>query len=140
MGTLLVLPFTGFISDRFGRKIMLVISIFNMAFFGLLKAFSVNYTMYLSLQLLQTTLGGGLFSTSYILGRLIFLKFMKLMTNILKYRIQWINWHWHLKMIIIRSSVTIFFFVICNLFKIFNDNTMKSIGSYSMFFCVRSFS
>ncbi|XP_072932965.1 organic cation transporter protein-like [Epargyreus clarus] len=66
VGTLLVLPITGYISDRFGRRIALVISIFNLALIGLIRAFSVNYPMYLVLQILQTTLGAGTFSSAYI--------------------------------------------------------------------------
>ncbi|XP_050348785.1 organic cation transporter protein-like [Nymphalis io] len=66
VGTLLVLPITGYISDRFGRKTALVISVFNVGLFGLIRAFSVNYTMYVVLQILQTTLGAGTFSSAYI--------------------------------------------------------------------------
>ncbi|XP_034829226.1 organic cation transporter protein-like [Maniola hyperantus] len=66
VGTLLVLPITGYISDRFGRRIALVISVFNLATVGLIRAFSVNYPMYLALQILQTTLGAGTFSSAYI--------------------------------------------------------------------------
>ncbi|XP_050677877.1 organic cation transporter protein-like [Leptidea sinapis] len=66
VGTLLVLPITGYISDKFGRRIALVISVFNLALIGLIRAFSVNYAMYVSLQLLQTTLGAGTFSSAYI--------------------------------------------------------------------------
>ncbi|XP_023935700.2 organic cation transporter protein-like [Bicyclus anynana] len=66
IGTLLVLPITGYISDRFGRRIALIISVLNLGVFGLIRAFSVNYTMYLILQLLQTTLGAGAYSTAYI--------------------------------------------------------------------------
>ncbi|XP_068634038.1 organic cation transporter protein-like [Battus philenor] len=66
VGTLLVLPITGYISDKYGRRMALVISVFNLALFGLIRAFSVNYAMYLALQLLQTTLGAGTFSSSYI--------------------------------------------------------------------------
>nr|XP_034829486.1 solute carrier family 22 member 1-like [Maniola hyperantus] len=66
VGTLLVLPITGYVSDRFGRRFALIISVFNLALFGLIRAFSVNYTMYIALQLLQTTFGAGTFSSSYI--------------------------------------------------------------------------
>lgn len=69
VGTLLVLPITGYISDRFGRRIALVISVFNLATVGLIRAFSVNYPMYMALQLLQTTLGAGTFSSAYIFGK-----------------------------------------------------------------------
>ncbi|XP_030020683.1 organic cation transporter protein [Manduca sexta] len=66
VGTLLVLPIIGYISDRFGRRIALVISVFNLSLFGLIRAFSVNYAMYLALQIIQTTLGAGIFSSAYI--------------------------------------------------------------------------
>ncbi|XP_053604660.1 solute carrier family 22 member 3-like isoform X2 [Plodia interpunctella] len=67
VGTLLVLPITGFVSDRFGRRVALIISVFNLGLIGLIRAFSVNYPMYLALQILQTTLGAGTFSSSYII-------------------------------------------------------------------------
>ncbi|XP_023935631.2 organic cation transporter protein-like [Bicyclus anynana] len=66
IGTLLVLPITGYVSDRFGRRFALIISVFNLALFGLIRAFSVNYVMYMALQLLQTTFGAGTFSSSYV--------------------------------------------------------------------------
>ncbi|XP_047531043.1 organic cation transporter protein-like [Vanessa atalanta] len=66
VGTLLVLPITGYVSDRFGRRVALVISVFNLATFGVIRAFSVNYTMYIILQIVQTTLGAGTFSSAYI--------------------------------------------------------------------------
>ncbi|CAH4036709.1 organic cation transporter protein-like [Pieris brassicae] len=66
VGTLLVLPITGYVSDRFGRRVALIISVFNLALIGLIRAFSVNYNMYLALQILQTTLGAGTFSSAYI--------------------------------------------------------------------------
>ncbi|XP_068617412.1 organic cation transporter protein-like [Battus philenor] len=66
VGTLLVLPVTGYFSDRFGRRLALVVSIFNVGLFGLIRAFSTDYAMYLVLQLLQTTLGAGTFSSGYV--------------------------------------------------------------------------
>ncbi|GBP29325.1 Solute carrier family 22 member 13 [Eumeta japonica] len=66
VGTLLVLPIIGFVSDRWGRRVALVVSVFNLAFVGFIRAFSVNYPMYLVLQILQTTLGAGTFSSAYI--------------------------------------------------------------------------
>ncbi|KAL4709514.1 hypothetical protein ACJJTC_007245 [Scirpophaga incertulas] len=65
-GTVLVLPFIGYISDHFGRRIAVVISVCNIGLFGLIIAFSVNYIMYLICQLLQTTFGSGVVSSSYI--------------------------------------------------------------------------
>nr|XP_034829485.1 solute carrier family 22 member 1-like [Maniola hyperantus] len=68
VGTLLVLPITGYISDRFGRRFALIISVFNLGLFGLIRAFSVSYPMYLVMHLLQTTFGSGAYSSSYILA------------------------------------------------------------------------
>ncbi|XP_041980321.1 solute carrier family 22 member 4-like isoform X1 [Aricia agestis] len=68
IGTLLVLPIIGYISDKFGRKIALVISVFNLALFGVIKAFSVNLTMYMIMQLVHTTLGAGIYSSAFILA------------------------------------------------------------------------
>lgn len=72
VGTLLVLPITGYISDRFGRRFALVISVLNLGTIGLIRAFSVNYTMYLILQIMQTTLGAGTYSTAYIFGNFLY--------------------------------------------------------------------
>ncbi|KAG6440874.1 hypothetical protein O3G_MSEX001446 [Manduca sexta] len=66
VGTLLVLPIIGFVSDKFGRRVALIVSVFNLALCGLIRAFSVNYPMYLAFQLIQTTLGAGTFSSAYI--------------------------------------------------------------------------
>lgn len=75
VGTLLVLPITGYISDRFGRKVALIINVFNIGLFGLIRAFSVNYPMYMVLQLVQTTLGAGTYSSAYIFGKSHSIKF-----------------------------------------------------------------
>ncbi|XP_073954901.1 LOW QUALITY PROTEIN: organic cation transporter protein-like [Choristoneura fumiferana] len=66
VGSLFVLPVTGYISDKYGRRVALIISIFNMALFGFVRAFSVNYTMFLAFQMMQTMLGGGMYSTAYV--------------------------------------------------------------------------
>ncbi|XP_045769451.1 organic cation transporter protein-like [Maniola jurtina] len=66
LGTLFVLPITGYISDRFGRRTALIISVFNMGLFGAIRAFSVSYPMYLALQFLQSTFGAGAYSSAYI--------------------------------------------------------------------------
>ncbi|XP_034829489.1 organic cation transporter protein-like [Maniola hyperantus] len=66
LGTLFALPVTGYISDRFGRRTALIISVFNMGLFGAIRAFSVTYPMYLLLQFLQTTFGAGAYSSAYI--------------------------------------------------------------------------
>ncbi|CAH0719755.1 unnamed protein product, partial [Brenthis ino] len=66
IGILLAMPITGYISDRYGRRFALVVNVFNLSLIGLIRAFSVNYTMYMALQIVQTTLGAGTFSSAYI--------------------------------------------------------------------------
>lgn len=69
VGSLVSMPLIGFFSDRFGRRLALTVSIFNIALFGLVRAFSVNYQMYVVLQFLATALGGGTFSSAYIFSK-----------------------------------------------------------------------
>ncbi|KAL4709495.1 hypothetical protein ACJJTC_007226 [Scirpophaga incertulas] len=66
IGTLFVLPITGYISDRFGRRVALILNVINLGVLGIVRALSVNYTMYLTFQFLQATFGAGTFSSAYI--------------------------------------------------------------------------
>lgn len=68
LGAMVTLVIAGYISDHFGRRTSVVIFSFNIALIGLIRAFSVNYAMYVTLQFLQTALGGGAFSAAYILA------------------------------------------------------------------------
>nr|XP_034829229.1 solute carrier family 22 member 7-like [Maniola hyperantus] len=68
IGMLLALPITGYVSDRFGRKTALVICVFNLGLFGFMRAFSVNYTMYLILQMMQMTFGYGAYTSAFIIA------------------------------------------------------------------------
>ncbi|XP_045769743.1 solute carrier family 22 member 7-like [Maniola jurtina] len=67
IGMLLALPITGYVSDRFGRKTALLISIFSLSLFGFIRAFSINYTMYLILQIVQMAFGYGAFTSAFII-------------------------------------------------------------------------
>lgn len=68
LGAMVALPLAGYISDHFGRRMSIVFFAFNVALIGSLKSFSINYAMYVTLQLLHTALGGGLYSAAYILA------------------------------------------------------------------------
>ncbi|XP_068617413.1 solute carrier family 22 member 3-like [Battus philenor] len=84
LGTLLVLPITGYFSDRYGRRWTLLVNTFNVGLFGVFRAFSVNYPMYLVLHLFQTAFGGGTFSTAFIFAtELVGPKYRVLMSAIL---------------------------------------------------------
>lgn len=68
LGGMVALLLAGFISDRCGRRTSVVIFSFNIALVGMIRAFSVNYAMYVALQFLHTAIGGGAFSAAYILA------------------------------------------------------------------------
>ncbi|XP_023945421.2 organic cation transporter protein-like [Bicyclus anynana] len=68
LGAMIALPLAGFVSDYFGRRISIVFFAFNVALVGVIKAFSINYVMYVTLQFMHTAIGGGLYSAAYILA------------------------------------------------------------------------
>lgn len=68
LGGMIALILAGFVSDRFGRRMSIVIFSFNIALVGLVRSFSINYAMYVTLQFLQTAIGGGAYSAAYILA------------------------------------------------------------------------
>ncbi|XP_026765214.2 organic cation transporter protein-like [Galleria mellonella] len=68
LGAMIALPLAGYISDHFGRRVSIVFFAFNLALTGFIRSFSVNYTMYVTFQFLQTAIGGGVFSAAYILA------------------------------------------------------------------------
>ncbi|KAM3968293.1 organic cation transporter protein [Aphomia sociella] len=68
LGAMIALPLAGYISDHFGRRVSIVLFAFNLALTGFIRSFSINYTMYVTFQFLQTAIGGGVFSAAYILA------------------------------------------------------------------------
>ncbi|XP_037302422.1 solute carrier family 22 member 7-like [Manduca sexta] len=50
LGGMVALLLAGYISDHFGRRMSIVIFCFNIGLIGLIRAFSVNYTMYVAFQ------------------------------------------------------------------------------------------
>ncbi|KAJ0183562.1 hypothetical protein K1T71_001538 [Dendrolimus kikuchii] len=67
IGTLLVLPITGYISDRWGRRVALTINAFNTGWIGLVRSFVNSYEWFLALEVIESTLGAGAYSSCYIL-------------------------------------------------------------------------
>ncbi|XP_050677880.1 organic cation transporter protein-like [Leptidea sinapis] len=67
IGTLLVLPITGYISDRWGRRVALTLNAFNTGWIGLVRSFVNSYEWFLILEVLESTVGAGAFSSCYIL-------------------------------------------------------------------------
>ena len=70
IGTLLVLPVTGYISDRWGRRVALTINAFNTGWIGLARYFAGSYVGFMISQFVEATFGAGVFSCIYILGEL----------------------------------------------------------------------
>lgn len=68
VGTFFCLPLTGILSDRFGRKFAFVLGIVVRTFIGLVRSFSVNYPMFLTLEFLDPLIGSGSYSSAFILG------------------------------------------------------------------------
>uniref|UniRef100_A0A1B6D578 Major facilitator superfamily (MFS) profile domain-containing protein n=1 Tax=Clastoptera arizonana TaxID=38151 RepID=A0A1B6D578_9HEMI len=62
------LPFAGFISDRFGRRTMLVTVTVLSAIMGVLRSFSVSYVMFAVFEFCDALVGGNIYSACFILG------------------------------------------------------------------------
>lgn len=69
IGTLLVLPITGYISDRWGRRVALTINAFNTGWIGLVRSFVNSYEWFLALEVIESSVGAGAYSSCYILGK-----------------------------------------------------------------------
>ncbi|CAD0201595.1 unnamed protein product [Chrysodeixis includens] len=67
IGTLLVLPITGYISDRWGRRVALTINAFNTGWIGLVRSFVNSYEWFLALEVIESSVGAGAYSSCYIL-------------------------------------------------------------------------
>lgn len=67
-GLFLALPLTGFISDRYGRKVALSIAALMNCIFGLIRSFSMNYYMMLAFEFMDAGLGAGAYTTAFILA------------------------------------------------------------------------
>ncbi|CAF4852861.1 unnamed protein product [Pieris macdunnoughi] len=67
VGTLLVLPITGYVSDRWGRRVALTLNAFNTGWIGLVRSFVHSYEWFLALEVLESTVGAGAYSSCYIL-------------------------------------------------------------------------
>ncbi|GBP53917.1 Solute carrier family 22 member 7 [Eumeta japonica] len=67
VGTLTVLPLTGFVSDRWGRRTALALNAFNTAWLGLARYWANTYLGFLISEFVEASFGSGGFSCAYIL-------------------------------------------------------------------------
>ncbi|XP_053604726.1 organic cation transporter protein-like [Plodia interpunctella] len=66
-GTLTALPITGYISDRFGRRVALVFNAINTAWLGATRYFAGTYVGFVISEFAEATFGSGGFSCAYVL-------------------------------------------------------------------------
>ncbi|KAJ8723076.1 hypothetical protein PYW08_002988 [Mythimna loreyi] len=67
-GVFATLPVTAIISDTYGRRTALVITAVSPVLVGIIRSFSNSYIMYICLEFLEAFVGGGVFSTAFILA------------------------------------------------------------------------
>ncbi|XP_046742427.1 uncharacterized protein LOC124409078 [Diprion similis] len=62
------LIYSGYVSDRYGRRNLLVLSTTMATVLGLIRSFSVNYEMFVIFEFLDAMAGAGLYSAAFVLG------------------------------------------------------------------------
>ncbi|XP_069357890.1 organic cation transporter protein-like [Maniola hyperantus] len=67
VGSMLMQPITGYISDRWGRRVALIINTFNAGCLGLVRSFVNSYEWFLITEILEAVVGGAAFMSCYIL-------------------------------------------------------------------------
>ncbi|XP_066146515.1 solute carrier family 22 member 21-like isoform X2 [Euwallacea fornicatus] len=67
-GELVSLAYSGFLSDRYGRKTIMCASLLMSSLSGLLKSFSLNYSMFLVFEFMDTALGGATYGAAFVLA------------------------------------------------------------------------
>ncbi|XP_076685466.1 solute carrier family 22 member 4 [Andrena cerasifolii] len=68
VGQFFGLIFTGYISDRYGRRTILTLTTFLSGISGLIHSFAVNYWMFLAFEFIDATVAAGIYSAGFILG------------------------------------------------------------------------
>ncbi|XP_018362951.1 PREDICTED: organic cation transporter protein-like isoform X2 [Trachymyrmex cornetzi] len=67
-GQFVGLMFSGYISDRYGRRTILMVATSLSGISGLIQSFSVNYWMFLTFEFVNATIVAGIYSAGFILG------------------------------------------------------------------------
>lgn len=64
------IPLTGLISDKWGRVPAIVFASVANGVFGVIRALSVNYDMFVIFEFLEPAFGGGVYTACFVLGKL----------------------------------------------------------------------
>ncbi|KAJ0175270.1 hypothetical protein K1T71_009411 [Dendrolimus kikuchii] len=67
-GFFVSIPLSGLISDKFGRRPALVIASLANGIFGVIRALSVNYKMFVVFEFLEPAFGGGVYTACFVLA------------------------------------------------------------------------
>lgn len=68
VGQVVGLALSGYISDRFGRRTVFILSCFFAALLGVIRSFSTSYQMFMVFEFLEPALSVGAFNSAFILG------------------------------------------------------------------------
>lgn len=68
IGQLFGLPLSGFISDRYGRRTGMTVSIVSSALAGLARSFTNDYWSYVTLEFIDGAGGAGVYGAGFIMG------------------------------------------------------------------------
>lgn len=68
-GFFIAIPLTGLISDKYGRRPALVFASVANGIFGVIRALSVNYDMFVVFEFLEPAFGGGVYTACFVLGK-----------------------------------------------------------------------
>ncbi|CAB3368130.1 Hypothetical predicted protein [Cloeon dipterum] len=68
VGRLVGLPVHGYISDRFGRRTSLIVTMVGSGIFGIVRTFAWNYESFLTFEFLEAFFSGGIYAVAFILA------------------------------------------------------------------------
>ncbi|KAK4883414.1 hypothetical protein RN001_006733 [Aquatica leii] len=68
IGKFIGLPIAGFLSDRYGRKTVLICGTVTSGIFAIIRSFSTSYTFFIVFEFLESVFVAGIYASAYVLG------------------------------------------------------------------------
>ncbi|XP_058838024.1 organic cation transporter protein-like [Topomyia yanbarensis] len=68
IGQFIALPIAGYLSDRFGRRLVLLLSVAGSAVFGILRSYATSYEMFIIMEFLDPAIGSTMYTTAFVLA------------------------------------------------------------------------